>query len=178
MLDRSFLFLSSLVMIKSLESLFILKWLQRNWECSKTSLTKPILLLGVLYLRAIHGIFKFNKLWNCPCWNSESAMVSFCLPQDVHMYDKMKGHVNLFFQAGPIRLFVPYKRRKRESSQSGSPVLKKSLSLSSENSRREGTVLSNNLPFFFPFSIWSKSWIFLYKLWILHEVSNPIRKQR
>lgn len=39
--------------------------------------------------------------------------------------------------AGPIRLFVPYKRRKRESSQSGSPVLKKSLSLSSENSRRE-----------------------------------------
>lgn len=41
-------------------------------------------------------------------------------------------------QAGPIRLFVPYKRRKRESSQSGSPVLKKSLSLSSENSRREG----------------------------------------
>ena len=40
-------------------------------------------------------------------------------------------------QAGPIRLFVPYKRRKRESSQSGSPVLKKSLSLSSD-SRREG----------------------------------------
>lgn len=39
--------------------------------------------------------------------------------------------------AGPIRLFVPYKRRKRESSQSGSPVLKKSLSLSSETSRRE-----------------------------------------
>lgn len=39
--------------------------------------------------------------------------------------------------AGPIRLFVPYKRRKRESSQSGSPILKKSLSLSSENSRRD-----------------------------------------
>ena len=41
-------------------------------------------------------------------------------------------------QAGPIRLFVPYKCRKWESSQSRSPVRKKRLSLSSENSRREG----------------------------------------
>ncbi|XP_031570726.1 deformed epidermal autoregulatory factor 1 homolog [Actinia tenebrosa] len=41
--------------------------------------------------------------------------------------------------AGPVRLFVPYKRRKRVSSQSGlgSPVLKKSMSLSSDPSKQE-----------------------------------------
>ena len=35
---------------------------------------------------------------------------------------------------------MPYKRRKREASQSGSPVLKKSMSLSSENAgvKRDG----------------------------------------
>ncbi|XP_048578402.1 deformed epidermal autoregulatory factor 1 homolog [Nematostella vectensis] len=42
--------------------------------------------------------------------------------------------------AGPVRLFVPYKRRKRVSSQSSlaSPVLKKSMSLSSDPTKREG----------------------------------------
>ena len=61
--------------------------------------------------------------------------------QAVFMYrftDINNNNASDVLQAGPIRLFVPYKRRKRESSQSGSPVLKKSLSLSSENSRREG----------------------------------------
>ena len=47
------------------------------------------------------------------------------------------NNVSDVLQAGPIRLFVPYKCRKRESSQSRSPVLKKSLSLSSENARRD-----------------------------------------
>ena len=48
------------------------------------------------------------------------------------------NNVSDVLQAGPIRLFVPYKCRKREFSQSRSPVLKKSLSLSSENARRDG----------------------------------------
>ena len=48
------------------------------------------------------------------------------------------NNVSDVLQAGPIRLFVPYKCRKRESSQSRSPVLKKRLSLSSENARRDG----------------------------------------
>ena len=46
------------------------------------------------------------------------------------------------FLAGPVRLFVPYKRRKREPSVSGSPVLKKSMSFSSDSlpKSREGEV--------------------------------------
>ena len=41
---------------------------------------------------------------------------------------------------------MPYKRRKRESSQSGSPVLKKSMSLSSEQSlKREGIEEGNTV---------------------------------
>ena len=48
--------------------------------------------------------------------------------------------INSLFQAGPVRLFVPYKRRKRESSVSGSPVMKKSMSFTSDypSKTREG----------------------------------------
>ena len=68
-----------------------------------------------------------------------------CTETYTSMYQVMvfKILVIALTKAGPIRLFVPYKRRKRESSTSGSPILKKSLSLSSENSRREGNVHHN-----------------------------------